>query len=238
MTRRVVVLEGICASGKSTLLKNLKRTMTLSAAPNCDELGVAILPPPSCPEEAERNDLFYMGLDVRRSEIISQMQANAEGLIIVDRDATGTLSISYGYHPLYRSFPVCAKCYIGNARNRKFSTPAAYLWLQASVESVRDRLARKGARTIQTGPGWTTPEALTRQRAFLEGYFHHLRGVSVYPIDANGDPDRVLQQALPILDSIRRQGTITAPGLHWESSAAYVEHVLRTEFDVNLAVGD
>lgn len=193
-----------------------------------------VLPPPSSPDEARRGDLHYLGVDAKRGEAARRLRANRD-FAIADRDAVGTLSISYGYHPLYGSFPAAAGYYVLRMRSGSFIAPDAYIWLQTRIDRIQERLAGKGARTHQTGQGWTTPEALERQLRFLHGYFGCLRGVPVYPIDANGDPEEVLERVLLVLAAIKRAvSDFHDPSCYRDSSAEYVQRLLAEEFGQTL----
>jgi thymidylate kinase len=197
----IIVFEGICSAGKTTALGPILERLPVDLLPEGIRFVTDAPPPPQTSAQALHNDMYFQALDARRWAVAQQYRQREEALL-VERCFIGTLSICYGYEPLFGTFVETAKSFIARLQAGEFDPPTAYIWFQASNEAVAQRLARPNARKYRTGPGWTHPDALDRQRRFLQGYFEQVSRVPVYIVDANQQTERVLLQASAHVETI------------------------------------
>ncbi|WP_128658044.1 hypothetical protein [Paenibacillus sp. 598K] len=183
MKGHLIVFEGICCSGKTTIFN-----------PICEQFPVVKLqesfyaatdppPPPTTPAEAIRNDAYYLALDEQRWQAATAI-VNSGRHLLAERCVLGTISICYGYQPIYRSYPAAMDVLMKSLERGWFAAPTAYLWFKTDLEVIQTRLRDKQARRHLVGEGWTHPEALELQHQLLERYFA-ITKTPVYIIDGN-----------------------------------------------------
>lgn len=204
---RIIVVEGVCSVGKTTVLEAILRPGLVAGVTLLNESVrlVEDMPPlPTTPQEARRNETFFIDLDARRWSMARLWCAEGRN-VVAERDLFGTLSISYGYDPFFDSFDYAAARALELLRQAAFEPlPAAYVWLRASDTALQRRIERATTRHV-IGPGFTDAVALARQEAFLAGYFASIEAiVPVLSVDADAPADRVVPQVAACLESALR----------------------------------
>lgn len=200
-TGHVVVLEGPCSSGKSTTLRLWDDPNRCVLLPEGAAFAANPPAPPQTTSEAVSNDTFFLALDAERSQRARTLQLAGDD-VLVERDVLGTLSIAYGYDPLYHSFHHTGATFLRLLSERHFAAPTAYVVFQASYDTIQRRLSERSVRKSFIGPGWTDAGAYERQSVFLGWCFSRLRRIPTYYIDANADSEDRLILLKTYLDDI------------------------------------
>jgi len=185
----LIVVEGVCAVGKTTAITASMDGIPVSLLVEGHRSAGAPQPPDSH-DTARRNEEYFLDVDANRWRWADEKSRSGKH-VLLDRDVLGTLSISYGYEPLYGTFREAVATFVERLEMGYYGQPTAYIWFQAGPEAIQQRLARAHARQHLIGPGWTTPEALERQNEFLAGCFRTLPHVPVIALNAEGTTERV-----------------------------------------------
>ncbi|MWC27626.1 hypothetical protein [Paenibacillus sp. MMS18-CY102] len=221
MKGQLIIFEGTCCTGKTTVLhpvcKEFPHVIKYEESIHMTENP---LPPPSNRMEAIRNDKYYLSIDEQRWGKAIQSTHNGHH-VIAERCVIGTLSICYGYHNIFRSFPQAANFLIESLASGWFAAPSAYIWFKADAEVIKERLSGKNSRKHLIGEGWTNPEALERQNQFLEHFFSQTQ-TPVFVVDSNETISRRLEVVSSYIKSILEQPKIE----HYESSRLHSEKII------------
>ena len=135
---KLVVISGLPASGKSTLIRELKEQYNIISVPEHNEWVKGKFPKvPENIEEKIEKQKFFLNLDIARYNWAMEHIDKAE-IIISDTDFTSPLAHNYAERWLLPDFNIydwMVDEYIEQIQNKKLGLADYYIYLDVSYEN-------------------------------------------------------------------------------------------------------
>lgn len=148
---KLIVISGLPACGKSTLIRKLKENYNVITVPEHNEWVKGKFPKvPENIEEKIEKQKFFLNLDIARYNWAMENKEKAD-IIISDTDFTSPLAHNYAERWLLPNFNIynwMVEEYIQQLNNQQLGLADYYIYLDVSFEN---RLARRQSDLENTG---------------------------------------------------------------------------------------
>lgn len=172
MAGKIIALEGVSCSGKTTLCENLRKKTgcaIIAEAPLFAGGEEKCPGPANSKEESRRNELFYLEIELARwKEAVNYSKTGSD--VLLDRSILSLLTISYALEKTkgFDTFNIAFNDVIKSIRDNKLGLPDLILHLEYRPHLY---LERNRYRSNTLSDSWIEKSFNDKQNEFYQTYY-------------------------------------------------------------------
>lgn len=164
MKGEMVAIEGVCCSGKTTIIRQLSSCLKTAVVPELPEFGRNLFKTFTSGENIFYNGSKSVGIEKIRMETAEKL-TNITPYVILDRSFVSTLMLAYSAIDLIGVGPYLeiVDDVLTSIDNRELLIPDKILYISIDGKTVQDR---NKTRIPSLDEYWVNPERINRQNDF------------------------------------------------------------------------
>lgn len=164
MKGEIIAVEGVCCSGKTTIIRQLSSCLKTATVPELPEFGRNLFKPFTSGENILYNGSKSVGLEKIRMETAEKL-TNISPYVLLDRSFISTLMLAYSAIDLIGVGPYLELVddVLNSIENGELLIPEKVLYISVDSNTVQDR---NKTRVPSLEEYWTNPERINRQNDF------------------------------------------------------------------------